>query len=168
MKPTPLAALLRLTVIGTAFALMAGSASADKPGDTGGGKHKEWKETSKKNNAGDHDRDGERRGNTVFVSFGANDRVIITEYYGQQARKGKCPPGLAKKRNGCQAPGKAKMWNKGLPLSRDVTYYEVPRELRVRLPAPPPNHRYVEVAGNILMIAVGTRMVVDAVENILQ
>lgn len=164
MKPTHSATRLRLTVIGAVIALMAASASAGKPDDAGHGKSKEWKDTANKHDVADQNRDS----NTVFVSFGTQERVVITEYYGQQVRKGKCPLGLAKKKNGCQAPGQAKKWKKGLPLSREVVIYEVPRDLRVRLPAPPVNHRYVEVAGDILMIAVGTRMVVDAVENILQ
>ncbi|MFN4148341.1 MAG: RcnB family protein [Rhodocyclaceae bacterium] len=50
----------------------------------------------------------------------------------------------------------------------DVRYYPLPAEVLVRLPPPPPQHRYVQVAGDILLIAVGTSMVVDAVEDILR
>ena len=38
----------------------------------------------------------------------------------------------------------------------------------MRLAPPPPNHRYVQVAGDVLMIAVGTGLVVDAIEDILR
>ena len=31
---------------------------------------------------------------------------------------------------------------------------------------PPSNHRYVHVAADILLIAIGTQMVIDAMENI--
>jgi Ni/Co efflux regulator RcnB len=38
----------------------------------------------------------------------------------------------------------------------------------VRLPPPPPRHRYVRVAGDILLIAVGASIVVDAIEDIIR
>jgi len=38
----------------------------------------------------------------------------------------------------------------------------------MRLPLPPVNPRHVELAGDILLVAVGTAIVVDAVENILR
>jgi Ni/Co efflux regulator RcnB len=166
MKNITAKSSLRLTVIGIALALMAGSAVANKPDWAGGGKHKEGKHQQEKRS--DQARDDDRRGGTMTFSFGNDDRRIVSEYYGTQARKGKCPPGLAKKNNGCQPPGQAKKWHKGQPLAQDIKYYELPRELRVRLPAPPPNHRYVQVAGDILLIAVGTSMVVDALEDILR
>jgi hypothetical protein len=103
---------------------------------------------------------------TVELRFTSDDRRIVTDYYGAQARKGNCPPGLAKKNNGCQPPGQAKKWQKGRPLPKDVGYHDLPRELSIRLPVPPPNHRYVQIAGDVLMIAIGTSMVVDAIENI--
>src|SRR3989339_675574 len=67
---------------------------------------------------------------------------------------------VEKKSSGCQPPGQAKKWKKGYPL-RDK-YYDLPDELVIRLPVPPLNHRYVRVAGDILLIAIGTSMVVDA------
>lgn len=153
---------LRLIVISIALALVASGASADKPSWAGGSKNKGVNERS------DLGHDDDRHGGAVVISFGSDDRRIISEYYGLQVRKGKCPPGLAKKHNGCQPPGQAKKWQKGQPLANDIKYYELSQELRVRLPVPPPNHRYVQVAGDILMIAVGTGMVVDAIEDILR
>ena len=146
--------------LGAALMFCAGGVLAEKPEWAGGGKHKK---------AHQEERDrGDRQGTTVVVGFGGDERRIVSEYYGTQARAGKCPPGLAKKNNGCQPPGQAKKWRKGQPLGRDVEYYDLPRDLRVRLPAPPPNHRYVQVAGDVLMIAIGTGMVVDAIEDILR
>jgi hypothetical protein len=63
-------------------------------------------------------------------------------------------------------PGQAKKWRYGRPLPRDVIYYEVPHELVVRLPPAPPGHRYVRVAADILLIAVGTAIVMDAIEDL--
>jgi len=159
---------LRLTVIGIALALVAGGAFADKPSWAGDGKYKEGKERIEEKERGDRGRDANQRGGAVAFSFGSEDRRIVSEYYGIQMRKGKCPPGLAKKNNGCQPPGQAKKWQKGQPLAKGIKYYELPKELRMRLRVPPSNHRYVQVAGDILMIAVGTSMVVDAIEDILE
>jgi Ni/Co efflux regulator RcnB len=153
---------LRFVVVSIALALMAAGVSAEKPSWAGGGKNKEGKERN------DQSRDDGRHTGAVAIGFGSDDRRIISEYYGPQVRKGKCPPGLAKKQNGCQPPGQAKKWKQGQPLAKDVKYYELPKELRIRLPVPPPDHRYVRIAGDILMIAVGTGMVVDAIEDILR
>jgi Ni/Co efflux regulator RcnB len=149
--------LLR-ALAGLLLSALAGGALADKPSWAGGGKQKESKEQ----------RVDDRPVAAVTIGFGSDDRRIVGDYYGAPARQGKCPPGLAKKNNGCLPPGQAKKWNKGQPLAKEVEYHELPKELRVKLPAPPPDHRYVRVAGDILMIAVGTRMVVDAIEDILR
>ncbi len=155
-----------VTVIGIALALVAGVAFADKPSWASEGKHKERKSHHEKRERGDYERDDDHGSSAVF-SFGINDRRIISDYYGSQVRKGKCPPGLAKKNYDCLPPGQAKKWQKGRQLAKDIRYYELPRELRMRLPAPPPNYRYVRVADDILMITQGSRMVIDAIEDIL-
>ena len=100
--------------------------------------------------------------------FDADSRRVIGEYYGEKAKKGKCPPGLAKKNNGCLPPGQAKKWAAGQPLPADLKYHRLPPDLLKRLPPPPPQHDYVRIAGDVLLIAVGTRMVIDAVEDILR
>lgn len=105
---------------------------------------------------------------SIEIGFGDNDRRAINDYYGQQARSGNCPPGLAKKGNGCMPPGQAKKWNKGSPLPSDVAYDDLPRDLALRLPPPPTGHRYVRVASDILLITVGTSMVVDAIQDIIR
>ena len=81
-------------------------------------------------------------------------------------RRGHCPPGLAKKRNGCMPPGQAKKWEVGRRLPPDVIYYQVPQPLVTQIGTPPPGYRYVRVASDILMIAVGSGMVVDAIRNL--
>ncbi len=159
---------LHLTVIGIALTLVAGGAFADKPEWAGGGKNKEGKEHRAEREPGDQDRNDDRRSVSATPGFRDDYHRAVSEFYDNEKRKGKCPPGLAKKNNGCQPPGQAKKWQKGQPLAKDIKYYELPKELRVRLPVPPPNHRYVRVAGDILMIAIGTGMVVDAIEDILR
>jgi hypothetical protein len=41
-------------------------------------------------------------------AFGEQRRASIQGYFADQYRRGHCPPGLAKKHNGCMAPGQAK------------------------------------------------------------
>ncbi len=52
------------------------------------------------------------------------------------------------------------------PLPRNVIYYEVPAPLVVQIGQPPAGHRYVRVATDILLIAVGTGMILDAIEDL--
>ena len=54
----------------------------------------------------------------------------------------------------------------GRPLPKGVVYYDVPPQVVVSLGPPPTGHRYVRVAADILMIAVGTGMVVDAIQDL--
>lgn len=103
---------------------------------------------------------------SAYLGFSLDQRRLISDYYHSQISQGNCPPGLAKKGNGCQPPGQAKQWQKGQPLGRNVPYYDLPPALLGRLPPAPRNYRYVQVAGDILMIAIGTSMVVDAIEDI--
>ena len=98
--------------------------------------------------------------------FRDQHRVVVNEYYGEQFRSGKCPPGLAKKHNGCMPPGQAKKWAIGRPLPQDVVLYEVPQELVVKIGSPPAGYRYARVANDILLIAAGTGMVIDAIQDL--
>jgi Ni/Co efflux regulator RcnB len=102
----------------------------------------------------------------VDVHFGDHDRVVIRDYYEDRYSGGHCPPGLAKKHNGCMPPGQAKKWARGYPLPRDVIYHDLPPRVIVELGRPPAGHKYVRVAADILLIAVGTGMVVDAIEDL--
>ena len=85
---------------------------------------------------------------------------------GQQFAQGNCPPGLAKKNNGCQPPGQARQWAVGQRLPAGLGY-PLPPELLRRL-APPAGHTYMRVGTDILMIATGTGMVVSGLTNLLQ
>lgn len=95
------------------------------------------------------------------VHFEDRHRVVLRDYYGEQYRAGRCPPGLAKKNNGCLPPGQAKKWNVGQPLPRDVVFYSVPQTLIARFGPPPSGCRYVRVGSDILVISIGSRVVVD-------
>ena len=98
--------------------------------------------------------------------FDDRQRTYVRNYYEEENRVGRCPPGLAKKHNGCMPPGQARRWVVGRPLPREVVYYSVPQPLVAQLGVPGPGYRYVRVASDILLIAVGTSMVVDAMKDL--
>jgi Ni/Co efflux regulator RcnB len=98
--------------------------------------------------------------------FNDTQRTAVRTYYGEQYRAGNCPPGLAKKNNGCMPPGQARKWNVGRTLPSDVVYYSVPQSVIVQLGAPPSGQRYVRVGSDILLLGIGTRMVIDAIQNL--
>ena len=148
--------------------LMSTLAFAKKPAWAGHGSEKN--QQHKKNNQRNDDIDAgsNRDESTVHVNvhFDDRDRVIIHDYYEERYSSGRCPPGLAKKRNGCLPPGQAKKWRRGYPLSREVIYYDLPASIVVKIGLPPANHQYVRVAQDILLIALGTGIVVDAIEDL--
>jgi Ni/Co efflux regulator RcnB len=98
--------------------------------------------------------------------FRDSQRVSVRDYYEPQVKQGKCPPGLKKKNNGCQPPGQAKAWRRGQALPAAVVYYPIPSAVQVRLGVPPAGHKFVRVASDILLIAIGTSLVVDAIEDL--
>jgi hypothetical protein len=90
----------------------------------------------------------------------------VHDYYGIQYRAGRCPPGLLRTQNGCMPPAQIRYYSVGQRLAPSVIYHTVPAEMVVTLGAPPSGHRYVRVASDILLIAVGTGLVVDAIQNL--
>lgn len=98
--------------------------------------------------------------------FADDHRTIVHEYYRESWRSGRCPPGLAKRHNGCMPPGHARRWEYGRRLPREVVFHDVPPALVVQLGVPRPGHRYVRVGADILLIALGTAIVVDAIEDL--
>jgi hypothetical protein len=90
------------------------------------------------------------------------------EKYGAWATRRGCPPGLARKGNGCLPPGQAKKrWTMGKPLPSGVRWEAVPPEVLVYLDPVPRGHQYVMVDGDVLELAVGSRLVLDALQTIL-
>lgn len=112
------------------------------------------------------DRREERRDDRADFRFAEQHRYAVRDYYGGELGRGHCPPGLAKKHNGCLPPGQARKWRMGQPLPRGVAVYALPPELVTRMGPPPSGYRYVRVASDILMVAVGTQMVVDAISDL--
>lgn len=170
---------LAAMILSLTFTLGAGHALAEKPEWAGGGKHghkdKDEKHGNKKGDRDDRkhasqDKQDKRERREVRVGGYFDDRdrrQVRVAYDDNYGRGGKgCPPGLAKKNNGCMPPGQAKKYNVGQPLPSDVVYYPLPPALIVKLPPVPAGHKYVRVAADILLIAVGTSMVVDAMTDL--
>ena len=135
-----------IPALGLALFLAAAPAAAEKPDWAGEGKG--------------HGKGKQKK------HFDNDKRAHIHGYYDAEFRSGNCPPGLAKKHNGCMPPGQAKKWHVGRPLPQDVVIYEVPQALVVKIGTPPAGYKYVRVAADILLIAVGTRMVADAISDL--
>ena len=98
--------------------------------------------------------------------FNDGQRRDARQWYGDQYRSGRCPPGLAKKHNGCLPPGQAKKWHVGQRLPPGVVYYAVPQPVVVQLGVPPAGYRYVRVAGDIVLLSIGSGIVVDAMVDL--
>lgn len=128
-----------------------------------------WRDDDERRPRVDRDR-RDRRAPVVVVQpgryFNDGQRRHVHAWYGDQYRAGHCPPGLAKKNNGCMPPGQAKKWRVGQRLPAGVVYYPVPQPVMVQLGVPPAGYRYVRVANDILLMAIGTRMVVDAITDL--
>lgn len=148
-------------------------AIAKKP-DHSGGKHQKSHGKEQHYESGGRHYDDEGYANTRTLPppyrdgsyFIDRHRSITRDYYAQEYRSGHCPPGLAKKHNGCLPAGQAKKWAIGQPLPRDMVYYDLPPSLVAGFGPPPPGYRYVRVASDILMIAVGSSMVMDAIHDL--
>jgi Ni/Co efflux regulator RcnB len=97
--------------------------------------------------------------------FDDHHRGIAHDYYLRTYANGRCPPGLRQRGSAC-APTGARAWTRGQVLPRTVIYYDVPQPLLVELPPPPRGNRYVRVGSDILMIAIGTGLVIDAIQDI--
>lgn len=179
--PARLAALALCALLASGVAMADKGERDDKGGKHGRGNKHEQRDEDHRDDGRHHDdsrydsrydrhhdrRYDERRDDvSIQLYFGNNDRRIINEYYAPEFRSGHCPPGLAKKGNGCMPPGQARKWHKGRPLPQGIAYYDLPSDLLYRMPPPPRGHRYVRVGSDILLLSIGSGIVVDAMINI--
>ncbi|MDO9165553.1 MAG: hypothetical protein Q7U13_05545 [Rhodoferax sp.] len=104
----------------------------------------------------------------IGAYFQDRQRQAVARYYGSLQAKGRCPPGLARKNNGCMPPGLAKKWSRGQPLPASLIQYPVPRGVISQIGLPPDGYKYVRVANDLLLVALGTMMVVDAIEDLMK
>lgn len=164
MQRIPMQTIL-VSVIAFAGMLATAPALADKPAWAG----KEEKSSKHKQSREEQQSQEQERGAAREMGgkhFDDRQRAIVRDYFAKEFRAGRCPPGLAKKSTGCLPPGQAKKWAIGEALPRDVVYDDLPARVKSQLGTPPAGHRYVRVASDILLIAAGTGMVVDAIEDL--
>jgi Ni/Co efflux regulator RcnB len=134
--------------------LQAPLARADHDDDDQGKGHhgKHWK----------HDDDGDHH-----KRFSSHDHDVARVYFQEEYGRGHCPPGLAKKHNGCMPPGLAKRrYVIGQPLAPHVVLVPVPVALAYQLGPPPVGYRYGMIDGDLVELAVGTALVVDAIQGL--
>jgi Ni/Co efflux regulator RcnB len=141
-----------LLVLFAAAALVAGPAIAKNDKNDKHDKHDKHQKHEKHAKEGKH--------------FDAKHHTAAHAYYSEQFQRGKCPPGLAKKNNGCVPPGQAKKWTVGQPLQKDVVHYRVPATLVTQIGQPPAGQRYVRVGNDVLLVSNRTGIVLDALQGL--
>ena len=109
---------------------------------------------------------GAAAGSGAHGHFGNQHKNAVRAYYSEEFRQGRCPPGLARKDNGCMPPGQVKNWAVGQQLPRDAEFYSLPEALAMQLGQPPAGQRYVRAADDILLIESGTGLVIDAIPGL--
>jgi len=80
--------------------------------------------------------------------FGDRHRTAVRKYYESHP-----------------APGAVANWKIGEPVPRGALLATVPAGLLASLPQLPPGHRYVELGGEVALIADGSKMVVDGISR---
>lgn len=96
------------------------------------------------------------------VYFNEDRRILIRNFYARSPKSGDCPPGLARKNNGCHPPGQLKKWRRGEPLPSDVVYQELPDALIEQLGRRPEGRQIIQVDSDVLLISTATGLVLDA------
>ena len=155
---------------GALVGLVAGPAFAGKPDHAGKGNGNgagKGKSGSSAKGGGGPDHGGSHDdGPDVVISFSSGQRSSYTYWY-HDHYDGGCPPGLAKKHNGCMPRG----WRRSVTRS-DTRYRHgiecdpLPSALAILLGAPPVGYRYGILDGDVVKLAIGTALVVDAIEGL--
>ena len=145
------------TIIAAVLAAVAfGPALADKGGNKHGKDHDKHAYVQSDDR---HDKHG-RRDNRAFD----DDRHAYVRGHDVYTN---CPPGLAKKNNGCMPPGQAK--KQGIVVGQAVpagAVYVIPQRVRTQLPPAPAGYRYA-VVGNEVVLVSNSNLVVDIIRGLL-
>jgi Ni/Co efflux regulator RcnB len=164
----------RVVALAIASAFIAAPAFAQGQGH-GHGKDKQEEKAEKKarKHAEKAEKHAEKRHREEIkhgAYFNDQQRTYVREYYTQQygnANARRCPPGLAKKNNGCMPPGQAKKWDVGQRIPAGVQVYSVPQPVIVRLPPAPYGYRYVRLGGDVVLVQTQTNLIVDIIHALL-
>lgn len=144
-----------LAMAAVVLAVTSVEAYADKGRGKGRGRdHAE--DSASHHSAGHHDDD------TVTIRIGDGERDLISSFLRDDNRR-HCPPGLAKKNNGCLPPGIAKKYVVGSVLPPDVVALPLPDGLLDLLGPAPRGYQYVQVDKDVLLIGEASKKVIDAV-----
>ena len=108
----------------------------------------------------------------VRVIIPDRDRQVVYSYYRTEYANPRCPPGLARKGNGCLPPGQAyappprPVYVVGQPLPPTVVYQPVPPALIERLEPVPEGYGYVQVDNDVLLMDMANRLIADVVNDL--
>lgn len=80
--------------------------------------------------------------------FSSKDQTLVRRYYEAHPVSGRVTP-----------------WKIGEPVPPRAALTGVPDDLRAALPVLPPGHQYVQLDGEVVLVAVQSRMVVDGVSR---
>jgi Ni/Co efflux regulator RcnB len=156
----------RLVALAIASLIIAGPAFAKDHDNEGHGNDKHAQKQHEK--AEKHAAKRERQEIKPGTYFNDQHRTFARDYYSQHYGHGRnCPPGLAKKNNGCMPPGQARKWDVGQPIPRGVTVYSVPQPVLVHLPPAPYGYRYARIGGDIVLVQQQNNLIVDIIQGLL-
>jgi hypothetical protein len=120
----------------------------------------------------DHKKGRKKGGREEIVvverGFARGQREQVRVYFVETHGRGKCPPGLARKNDGCLPPVQArKRYVVGRTIPPSIELLPLPPALEVRIGPPPAGYRYAVVDGDLVKLVVGTLLVVDAIDGLV-
>ncbi|NPC56301.1 RcnB family protein [Caenimonas soli] len=180
-KITPTHRIVALAIASLCMAAPSFAKDKDDDGPGKGNKHsqkqeaKAQKQEAKADKHADKQRDKaekqaakrERKEIKAGTYFNDQHRARAREYYVKEYGDGRrCPPGLAKKHNGCMPPGQAH-WDVGQRLPAGVPVYSVPQPVLVHLPPAPYGYRYARIGNDIVLVQQQNNIIVDIIVGLL-
>ena len=170
-------AIASLLMAGTAFAKNQGDDN-EKGGNKHGQKHEEKREKHEDKREKRADKAESKAAKNVETRkredikqgtyFNDQQRTSAREYYTTTYKDGKrCPPGLAKKNNGCLPPGQVRNLAVGQPVPTNVTVYSVAQPVIRMLPPAPVGYRYSRIGNDIVLVQQQNNIIVDIIQGLL-
>lgn len=168
---------IKLIALAVASVLMLGTAIAKEKGDDHekGGKHSQKNEDKAEKRAEKAEKKADKKAEKreredikQGAYFNDQQRTLVRQYYTTTYSNAKrCPPGLAKKNNGCMPPGQAQDLVLGQPVPKNVIVYQVAQPVIRKLPAAPVGYRYERIGGDIVLVQQDSNIVVDIIKGLL-
>ena len=163
-------AIASLFIAGPIFAKDKDRGDDDDRGN-GRGKHSQKREDKEDKRADKEEKRADKRERKEIQQgtyFNDQQRTYVREYYTTNYGEGKrCPPGLAKKNNGCMPPGQARNWQVGQPVPLGVTVYSVAQPVIRMLPPAPYGYRYARIGGDVVLVQQQNNIIVDIIQGLL-